>query len=283
MRTLIVSVLMFLVAMTGFSAPVTNAMYGGSYSGWSSSWTAISSLNDPNDSIDPGRLDFVGDATNPGAYMASDSSYLYFRVRVKATGTTVNAWQDSIWLMIDKPGQGVANVPDYAFAWDTKGRWADGSVPNAEHGLELQTNGSAGSKWNTVMMNDTDGLVGQKIAPPDFNTSGNGYIRTIDDQTTTAFGQTTFIDFAISWNYLAAQTTLAKEQTWRIQLASRANATDHVAPEDDIAGGASPDSLISIWSEPIAIPEPTVIGLLSISGIGMLVGRRVLNRLRSQS
>lgn len=164
MRTVIVSVLTFLVATTGFSASVTNAMYGGSYSGWANSWTALSGLNDPNDGV-KGRLDFVGDATNPGAYVASDSSYLYFRIRVKATGDEVRAdeWQDSIWIMVDDMGRGVTNRPDYAFAWDTKGRWSDNPlVPNAEHGLELQTNQTSGASWNNIVMNDVDGNVAKK-------------------------------------------------------------------------------------------------------------------------
>jgi len=276
MKSFIVLILTMLIAATGFSAVVTNAMYGGTYANWATSWTAISSLNDPNDSINPGRLDFVGDATNPGAYMATDSNYLYFRVRVKATGTTVDAWQDSIWLMVDKVGQGTTNVPDYAFAWDTKGRFL--SDQSQEHGLELQTNSSRGSYWNTVLMDDIDGNVAKKIAPPDFNTNGNGYVRTIDDQTTSAFGQTTFIDFALSWNYLAAQTTLSTGQTWRIQLASRADSTDHVAPTADIAGGASPSSSIENWSAPISIPEPASIMMIGLGGGLLMLIRRFYRR-----
>jgi len=208
--------------------------------------------------------------------MASDTSYLYFRVRVNATGTTADAWQDTIWILVDKVGQGVTNTPDYGFAWDTKGRYLPDQ--NQEHGLEFQINGTTGSSWDTVRMEDIDGNAAKKISPPDFNTTGDGYVRTIDGQQTSAFGLTTFIDFAISWNYLSAHSTLAADQAWRIQLGSLANATDHNPITGDVAGGASPSSSISYWSDPIAIPEPASILMISVVGVlGLFIRRRFID------
>jgi len=61
----------------------------------------------------------------------------------------------------------------------------------------------------------------QKIAPPDFATSGgNGYVRVTDNVATTNFGTTTFLDFAISSLYLGANVpNLWSNGAWRIQLA----------------------------------------------------------------
>ena len=57
-------------------------------------------------------------------------------------------------------------------------------------------------------MDDVDGSSGQKLAP-DFDNSArggmngtDGYVRTVDSQSTTNFGSTTFVDFAISCDYL---------------------------------------------------------------------------------
>jgi hypothetical protein len=90
-------------------------------------------------------------------------------------------------------------------------------------------------------MNDIDGNNATKVAPPDFGlTNGNGYIRILNNQSTTNFGNTTFVDFAISWNYLTTNTTLAKNQNWNIQLGSITNANDHNFIDYDVAGNLSP-------------------------------------------
>jgi len=50
------------------SSAATNDIFGGTYANWPSTWTELSSLNDPIDAGIEGKLDFVGDTSNPGAY-----------------------------------------------------------------------------------------------------------------------------------------------------------------------------------------------------------------------
>jgi len=156
-------------------------------------------------------------------------------------------------------------------------------------------------------MDDKDSSAGSKLIP-DINgtatsSSGiasgwvshtvgaDGYIRTVDGQSTTNFGTTTYIDFAVSWNYLASQYTaypggattdtsaLGLNQQWYFALGTRHNSTDHNPPTSDIAGGANPGTAFpgqggSGWSSVVGIPEPTALVLLSSAGILLLVRRR---------
>jgi len=265
---------LLMVLAVSAQGATTNAMYGGTYTNWPTAWFPILSLNDPNDGVSAGRLDFVGDNTDPGAYWQSDGQYLYFRARVAATGTLPGDWQDTIWVYVDQYGVGLTNQADYAFAWDTKGRFLPGQ--DQEHGLEMEDKDTIGAAWKDVLMDDVDGDVAKKIVPPDFNTNGNGYVRTIDGQATTNFGTTTLIDFAIQWSYLTSQTTLEQGQTWRIQFGSRAESTDHTAPTADIAGNANPTSSIANWSTAFVVPEPAqvLVVLGALASIGWMRHRR---------
>jgi hypothetical protein len=187
----------------------------------------------------------VGDSLNPGAYWSSDAHYVFIRMRVAVSNVTSSTFRDSHWIYIDRVdftnGAAAANMPDYAIAWDSK------SNDPTKHGLELMTgtNLSATTYWSQMSLTDIDGNANTKTAPPDFNTTGDGYIRTIDMKATTNFGYTTFIDFAIKWSFLSANTSLNSNQTWRLQFGSRNDATDHNFPQDDIAGGFAPNSVVS--------------------------------------
>ena len=146
-------------------------------------------------------------------------------------------------------------------------------------------------------MTDVDGDTGNLFSkgPEDFNgdgRTGDGYLRTIDnvvpeDSENTVFGKTTFIDFAISWEYLTTYSTtgLGPGQTWQVALGSIANANDHNLIKTDVAGGASPSSDIpsvpSGWSDPIqtqAVPEPSSIALLGLVVVVGYAGRRLRRR-----
>lgn len=256
--------------------------FGGTKSSWPSSWTALTSLNDPSDYADSAsqdRVDFVGDGTYPGAYWAEDSSYIYFRVRVDVGTVTNDPWNkrtfsDTVHILIDYNQTG--DLPDYGFSWDTNQDSGDSST---NHGLEMTILGTSGTTWNAVKMDDIDGNSGQKLTR-DINgngRTGDGYVRTIDSESTTTFGTTTFIDFAVSWDYLTnsakGNTNLAPGQTWRIALGSIYNANDHNNIDTDIAGGSSPSSSVSSgWSDtfgPKGVPEPSsfvVLGAIVLSG-----------------
>ena len=228
------------------ASAATNEWYpgGSGFSGWPTNWVAIPSLNDPKgDALD--RIDFVGDSFNPGAYWSSNSNYFFIRMRVAVSNVTSTTFRDAHWIYIDRVGytNGAAapDMPDYALAWDTK------SNDPAKHGLELMTgtNLSAKTYWSQMTLSDIDNSGSSKSAPPDFNLTGDGYLRTIDLRPTTNFGYTTYIDFAVKWSFISANTALGPNQEWRLQFGSRNDATDHNFPQDDIAGGYSPGSTVS--------------------------------------
>lgn len=230
-----------------FSAgAATNEWFPGSsgFSGWPTNWVAMPSLNDPKgDAVD--RLDFVGDSMNPGAYWSANSNFFFVRMRVAVSNVASTTFRDSLFVYIDRMGftngNSVAGAPDYALAWDSK------SNDTAKHGLELMTgtNLSTTTYWSQMALDDIDGVSSQKTAPPDFNLAGDGYLRTIDMRPTTNFGYTTFIDFAVKWSFIAANTALNTNQQWRLQFGSRNDANDHNFPQDDIAGGYSPGSVVT--------------------------------------
>lgn len=226
----------FVVILVGLSAPVharplwTASSYGGVFTNWPSTWVAISSLNDPDDLLSNERIDFVGNSSDPGLQYAGNSEHLFFRVRVD--DGAVAEFSDTILILIDQEQNGTL---DYAFMWDSQ------SNDQTNHGLELGVPRDVGATWAATRMNDRDGSSGQKIASPDFGLSnGDGYIRIINGQPSTNFGTTTFVDFAISWNFLSNNTTLSKGQSWNIQLGSIDNANDHNFITYDVAGGLTP-------------------------------------------
>ena len=247
------------LSVFAFSVQATTDMWypstAATFSGWPTNWVAIPSLNDPKDQTDANaRIDFVGDSQNPGAYWSSDSNYFFIRMRVAVSNVTSTTFHDAHWIYIDRVdytnGSVAAGMPDYAIVWDSK------SNDPTKHGLELQTgtNISATTYWSQLSLGDIDGNPSQKVSPPDFNLSGDGYIRTIDMQPTTNFGYTTYIDFAVKWSFISANTALGTNQTWRFQFGSRNDANDHNFPQDDIAGGFLPSSAIaSSWANGVSL------------------------------
>ncbi|MCU0858687.1 MAG: PEP-CTERM sorting domain-containing protein [Pontiellaceae bacterium] len=255
-----------LTATAGLGAIVNQ--YGGSYANWATEWTVLNGLNDADNGASE-ELDFVGNDLNPCAYWAANDDYVFFRFRLDVGTADTSTFRDSHLLLIDING----NLnPDYGFAWDSKS-----NDPDA-HGLEMLVPDTIGTYWSGTKMDDIDGDSGKKMAN-DINGGGrttDGYVRTDDGQSTTTFGTTTFMDFAVSWNYLETYTGLARGQTWNIALGSIANATDHNFITADVAGGANPGSPVtSGWSNPIAVPEPTVIALISAAGFMTLLTRRL--------
>lgn len=252
----------------------------GSYNNWASEWTAISSLNDADDALTEERLDFVGDSSNAGASWADNGTHLFFRLRVNDAAAV---FSDTLLILIDVEnylyGAGFENddphTPDFSLAWDS-------NQIQSNHGFEMLVRDATGSLWSDIQMTDLDGSNGQKETN-DINgdVSGrgyDGYIRTLSNQGTVNFGDTTYIDFAVSWNYLEAYTALARGQTWNVALGSIASATDHNRIDADVAGGANPQSLVTLgWSDPIVVPEPATITMLSLVGVlGLFIRRRFL-------
>jgi hypothetical protein len=234
----------------------TVAQYGGTYGSWplDSQWQAINSLNDPVDLTQAtwGHIDFVGDTTNPAVYTYYNGSYLFYRVRVHYAGDCTTAYGSPFTngtIMVVISTNTTSPTPAYAFSWDFK------ENTHSDHGLEMSVIATTGVTWAATNMNDVDGNNAKKIAPPDFAlTGGDGYIRTLDHQATTNFGDTLFVDFAISCDYLEnrSTTSLRCNQTWKVTAASVQNANDHGFLNGDIAGGVNPPAAPTTgWSGPI--------------------------------
>lgn len=232
-------------------------------------WIALTNLNDGilTGTTYP-QFDFVGDATYPGFYFAEQKigtvDYIFFRIRVNYSGTAINSPNaapfnnGSILVMLKDTA---SNYPSYAFAWDCQ------SANPSTHGLEMVKIASkTGTIWSAIRFDDVDTKDGQKVSPPDFaylsNAGTDGYIRTVDGQST-SWGNTTFVDIAVSLNYLKNSSGTGLDfstQNWTIQLSSLLNANDHAALNGDIAGNQSVDSLLSDgW------PAPT---LVELAGFG---------------
>lgn len=270
MRTLAVFITTVFVASIGFGTTVNQV---GTFNNWTTEWTSLGGY-DANNGL--GEIDFVGDANDPGLYWADNGEYVFFRFRV-AVGTVISTtFHDAHFLLIDVDnylygsgfGTNIAGRPDFGFAWDTK------SNDNTKHGLEMSVFNTGANTWNGINMADIDGASGSKgtndinglISGSTFRTT-DGYVRTIDGQSTANFGLTTFIDFAVSWNYLTNYTPLAKGQTWNVTLASIANATDHNNLSGDIGNGADPTGSITVgWIPAAAVPEPASALMIAFGG-----------------
>lgn len=242
---------------------------------WPTTWVPIASLNDGADTGLAGKVDFVGDAQNPGFFVAESPTYLFFRMRVNTASAPLGTFTDAHKVLIDVvgwnyPGTGQEGYPDYALAWDSK------SNDPTQHGLEMQiAAATTGPTWGDVKMGDLDSSPGQKKSPPDINTSGEGFVRTVDGQTSASLGgDTTFIDFAVSKLYLQTQTPDILTHDLRFQLGSITFATDHNALSADIAGGYSLTSNVTTsWSSiqpATTVPEPSTFWLVALSLLGGL-------------
>jgi hypothetical protein len=244
-------------------------LHVGSYSNWTTTWQPLASGNDDNNAGVNDTLDFVGDIINPGLYWAENYDYVFFRMRVDAeTFTTASG---AHILLIDIEGQGVTGI-DYGFAWDSK------SNDNTRHGLEMSIAAVNGPTWGLSQLDDMDGSNGQKLVN-DINGVGrvsDGYVRSIDAQSTTNFGNTTYIDFAVSWTYMNTYTNLRKGQNWKIGVAGITNATDHNTFNADVGGGANLADSISVgWSSTASIPEPNTTVFIGLAGMFVFRRRRV--------
>ena len=258
----------------------------GSYNGWDSlSWNELSGLNDPNDSLAATEIDFIGDASDTCAYWADNGSYIFFRFRVNTATADLNTFTDTHSVLIDVDnylygtGFGTDSTSyqiDYGFTWDSKSSDLEG------HGLEMSIPGTIGSTWGSTKITDLDGVNGKTAVDINGDITGRGYdgfIRSVDGQSTANFGDTTFVDFAVSWDYLETYTDLRKGQDWNVALATIANANDHNFLSGDIAAGQSPSSSLSSgWTQIAAVPEPAAASLIAVSGLLMLAGRRFLSR-----
>lgn len=284
--------LVVLLSGSGYGLPVTvyPAFGGADATATEAFWTnsGVSwQVLDSSDEADNGvaeEADFVGDINDPGLYWDERNGYIFFRFRVDIDSVTLaqaNGFNEAHHVLIDVVdyeygtgfGSDNVNVPDYSFAWDS------GSQPT-NHGLEMLHIGGTFTNadiWKDISMDDVDGTNGSKLED-DINGNGrttDGYLEVTSGVSTTAFVDTTFVDFAVSWNYLKTHTDLAPGQTWKIALASNSGGTDHSVLSTDIGLGASPtDATSSGWSSTITTtPEPTTFSLVMLAGLCALSRR----------
>jgi len=256
-------------AVASSEAAVVNQI--GVYEDWPSEWHALPGLNDPTDPQTGEAYDFVGDSTDPAAFFATNDNYVFFRMRVAADSATSIGGAHHVFIDNNNDLK-----PDFGFAWDSKS-----NDPDA-HGLEMTTLGTYNAYWNGLKMDDFDGNAAKKT---EVDINGNrrttdGYVRTVDGQQTTNFGQTTFIDIAVSWTYLATYPQLLPG-TWNIAMGSVANATDHNAITADVAGGINPEDLSNLGWVVVGIPEPRMTALvIAIACIAAPLSRRIQSRRR---
>ena len=242
-------------------AETTNLMYGGACTNWPLSWTALDSLNDPDDGVAE-NMDIVGDALNPAGSWAMDDQYVYFRMRIDNGAPGSNLLSGSLFIIIDAVDAVLTNEP-LAIAWDSK------EVDQTKHGLEMLRIDTDGTTWGGTKFNDIDGLNAQKVAPPDFGLSnGDGYIRMIEGVPTTNFSTTTYVDIAAKWSYLRTNPGLDTGQTWRIQFGSRADANDHNNVTTDAAANSTPTNSPKVW---VPLNDPTLVDLSGFAVIEMTV------------
>ncbi|HEX5790436.1 MAG TPA: hypothetical protein VFY13_04745, partial [Luteolibacter sp.] len=246
---------------------------------WNVTWQAISGQNDGTDGVS-GELDFVGDNSNPCLYTADDGSYIHFRMRLATATAGASTFSGAHMILIDRVGYTVAggtgtntngSLPDFAFSWDSKSNSA------AAHGLEMSILSTRSNTWNGINFNDLDTSNSSKGAN-DINGGGrsmDGYVRCVDSQATVNLGTTTFLEFAVSWNYLETYTPLARGQQWLIGAASIANATDHNNLNADIAGGATNSDPTTIGMT--SIPEPGIVAICTVCALCALVWRKRLS------
>jgi len=174
-------------------------------------WVATHTLDDAKNDVGTNGefLNFVGDSSDAGFYTAQYGGYLYFRMRT-AIGVTTQLVPpyapytslNTIFLFVQNATTTGSNQsPQYTIAWDMQDT-------GGNHGMEflkLNEGGNGGYWWNTNFQ-DIDGTDSSGVKkPPDINSCGritDGYIRTVDQQNTTNFGNTTFVDFAVSCAYL---------------------------------------------------------------------------------
>lgn len=243
---------------------------------WPTTWTALTMSAE---NLGSGTVyDLVGDGSYPGGYYAQDSNFIYLRMRLATATPAAGDFSGAHFFLIDRVGVGPENgLPDFSFSWDSK------SNDITKHGLEMQIYSSGTGTWNNVTMDDNDGDFATK-ATKDINGAGrkaDGYLEVVTNQTgDTGWNPSTFLDVAVSWNYLlnSSATGLGPNQQWQIAFATISGATDHNALSSgggDIGGGAAPASLVTTgWSGPIttdssAVPEP---GSLALLGLGSAAG-----------
>ena len=249
------------------------AQYGGVYSYWPATWTAIASLNDPGGDVSRPSSDFYS-GSGSTAYYAMGGNYIYYRMRINYSAAIgAGTLSDSYFIFVDWSNGVADGVPDFAFTWDAR------SNDNTRHGLEMtkRSVGGATDPWGNVRMNDIDGLSGQK-GTVDFGGAGNaertgdGYIRTIDG----AVGGGAFVDFAISFDYLknTSGTGLGLGQDWRIALGTIPNANDHNVISGDVAGGSSPTNSVTTGWAAVPTPEPGTTGIMALGMLFFMVRSR---------
>lgn len=265
-----------------------------------SQWVGIPGLATSTATSGNPENDYKGSSSSPAGQWYNGSNYIYFRMQMRTTSSasaynTPFTQNDCFFVILDRGS--TAQKIDYAFSWDVQ---TSGVISN--HGLEMSVPVATYSDttvWNTVQFDDIDGSSGQKCintkgtykgcydfdaSSDSFNsTQKDGYVRAtqIVDGTTV---NNTYVDFAISWNYLTAArvgstgtvTDLKRTDTLYVAFANIHTGNDHSTLNGaSVLTTTSGNTLATGFSGALnPIPEPTALLLLGAAGSLLLARRR---------
>lgn len=273
LRALLIS-----LALLSASAACAGDLWG-TYGSWPlSGWTPLPSLNDGRDSTAQAvatNLDIVGNGSPaaPGAYAGYvnwDSSYLYVRMRLD--GMVDSTFGNALYLLLDSPYAATPGVPDWAISWTNK--------PNPTGGyggldLMLLEQNPADNKW-----------LWQSYT---FDADATGYVRSTLATNDIGFGtDDCYVDWAIEWNWLTAETEVKLGDSIGFQFATGG---DPYNPKGgpgnknnlyDIAGGETATNNEQFNTLPpysfdyVTTPEPAsmALTLLAVGFAGGVARRR---------
>lgn len=221
-----------------------------SFSSWpaSNEWVALNQVSESDSDTGAGApYDFVGSSACPGLYYAKKNGYIFFRVRLKGSGTI----QGAHFIYIQ--GTPSNKEPEYGFALDTQ----QGDYQT--HGLEAQKKAGDYTTWEGVTMDDVDSSNSKKCENDidgsgsggscNYYARGEGYVRTVTDLEFPSGCSSTnlFMDFAIKCTYFTRVGSSVFPNlctsSFYVLAASNKGSNDHAAlsnsSNSDVGGGVA--------------------------------------------
>lgn len=246
------SVLLGLTSQTGYGETITcrypDTTTCNSFSSWpaSNEWVALNQVTESDTDTTAGDpYNFVGSSTCPGLYYAKKNGYIFFRVRLKASGSI----QGAHFIYIQRTPSN--KEPEYGFALDTQ------QGDYTTHGLEAQKKAGDYTTWDKVTMDDVDNDSSKKCENDidgssgscGYTARGEGYVRTVTDLEFPSGCSSTnlFMDFAVKCTYFTRVGSSVFPNlctsSFYVLAASNKGSNDHAALSNssgsDVSGGVA--------------------------------------------